>query len=186
MRNAAAASIKRTAVKCQVNAQSVLLFILFALSIGSSIGSVIRLWFFADKQWYLFIQESAGSKAGTLTFSLLLFFTTTVSQSRLLSRWEVVKYQQAQVINLDLNMYSAKADMPALCRTSSLVEELGQIEYAFSDETGALTRNELEFRIACIAGVSYTETIDESKVDDAPAFPPPSSSSKLLSVLKLP
>ena len=28
----------------------------------------------------------------------------------------------------------AKTDTPALCRTSSLVEELGQVEYVFSDK----------------------------------------------------
>lgn len=47
---------------------------------------------------------------------------------------EVVKYQQAQLINSDLDMYYAPTDTPALCRTSSLVEELGQIEYVFSDK----------------------------------------------------
>jgi phospholipid-transporting ATPase len=40
---------------------------------------------------------------------------------------EVVKYQQAQLINSDLDMYYERTDTPAVCRTSSLVEELGQI-----------------------------------------------------------
>ena len=49
---------------------------------------------------------------------------------------EVVKFQQAILINSDLDMYYAPTDTPAVCRTSSLVEELGQIEYIFSDKTG--------------------------------------------------
>lgn len=49
---------------------------------------------------------------------------------------EIVKFQQAILINSDLDMYYAPTDTPALCRTSSLVEELGQIEYIFSDKTG--------------------------------------------------
>lgn len=57
---------------------------------------------------------------------------------------EVVKFQQAQLINSDLDMYYPKTDTPALCRTSALVEELGQIEYIFSDKTGTLTCNEME------------------------------------------
>lgn len=76
---------------------------------------------------------------------------------------EVVKFQQAQLINFDLDMYYARTDTPALCRTSSLVEELGQIEYVFSDKTGTLTCNEMEFRCCSIAGYAYSEVVDETK-----------------------
>lgn len=76
---------------------------------------------------------------------------------------EVVKFQQAQLINSDLDMYYAKTDTPALCRTSSLVEELGQIEYVFSDKTGTLTCNEMEFQCCSIAGTAFAEVVDESK-----------------------
>jgi phospholipid-transporting ATPase len=78
---------------------------------------------------------------------------------------EVVKYQQAQLINSDLDMYYARTDTPALCRTSSLVEELGQIEYVFSDKTGTLTCNEMEFRCCSIGGIAYAEVVDETKRD---------------------
>lgn len=76
---------------------------------------------------------------------------------------EVVKFQQAALINSDLDMYYARTDTPALCRTSSLVEELGQIEFIFSDKTGTLTRNEMEFKCASIGGVAYAEEVDESR-----------------------
>ena len=75
---------------------------------------------------------------------------------------EIVKFQQAQLINSDLDMYYAKTDTPALCRTSSLVEELGQIEYVFSDKTGTLTCNEMEFRCCSIGGIAYSESVDSS------------------------
>jgi len=78
---------------------------------------------------------------------------------------EVVKFQQAQLINSDLDMYYARTDTPALCRTSSLVEELGQIEYVFSDKTGTLTCNEMEFRCCSIAGTAYADVVDETKRD---------------------
>jgi phospholipid-transporting ATPase len=63
-------------------------------------------------------------------------------------------------------MYYAKTDTPALCRTSSLVEELGQIEYVFSDKTGTLTCNEMEFRCCSIAGFAYADVVDEGKRGD--------------------
>ncbi|CUA74534.1 phospholipid-translocating ATPase [Rhizoctonia solani] len=166
MRNATAAPIKRTAVERQVNVQIVFLFIvLLALSLSSTIGSSIRQWFFAKNQWYLLATESAGGRAkgfveDILTFVILYNNLIPIS---LIVTMEVVKYQQAQLINSDLDMYYAKTDTPALCRTSSLVEELGQIEYIFSDKTGTLTRNEMEFRQASIAGVAYADVVDESK-----------------------
>ncbi|KAF8512600.1 Ca-transporting ATPase [Hysterangium stoloniferum] len=169
MRNATAAPIKRTAVERQVNAQIVFLFVLLlALSIGSSIGAVIRTWFFSQNQWYLGMDAgSLGNRAWTIGQDILTFVIlyNNLIPISLIVTMEVVKYQQAQLINSDLDMYYAKTDTPALCRTSSLVEELGMIGIVFSDKTGTLTRNEMEFRIACIAGVSYTEVLDESHSD---------------------
>jgi len=99
-----------------------------------------------------------------LTFIILYNNLIPIS---LIVTMEVVKFQQAQLINSDLDMYYPKTDTPALCRTSSLVEELGQIEYVFSDKTGTLTCNEMEFKCCSIAGVAYAETVDESKRADA-------------------
>ncbi|KAF5345280.1 hypothetical protein D9758_008433 [Tetrapyrgos nigripes] len=169
MRNATAAPIKRTAVERQVNVQIVFLFILLlALSIGSTIGGSIRLWFFSSQQWYLLETSSLGARAkgfieDILTFIILYNNLIPIS---LIVTMEFVKYNQAQLINHDLDMYYAKTDTPALCRTSSLVEELGQIEYVFSDKTGTLTRNEMEFRMCSIAGVAYADVVDESKKGD--------------------
>jgi phospholipid-transporting ATPase len=84
---------------------------------------------------------------------------------------EVVKFQQAQLINSDLDMYYEKTDTPALCRTSSLVEELGQIEYVFSDKTGTLTCNEMEFKMCSIGGVAYADAVDEARREEANGGP---------------
>ncbi|KAF8639497.1 hypothetical protein AX17_001402 [Amanita inopinata Kibby_2008] len=166
MRNATAAPIKRTAVEKQVNVQIVFLFILLlALSIGSTVGSSIRTWFFSSQQWYLYEVNSLSGRAkgfieDILTFIILYNNLIPIS---LIVTMEVVKFQQAQFINFDLDMYYARTDTPALCRTSSLVEELGQIEYVFSDKTGTLTCNEMEFRCCSIGGVAYADVVDEAK-----------------------
>lgn len=76
---------------------------------------------------------------------------------------EVVKFWQASLINSDLDMYYAPTDTSALCRTSSLVEELGQIAYIFSDKTGTLTCNEMEFRECSIYGTMYAQVVDDAK-----------------------
>jgi phospholipid-translocating ATPase len=52
-------------------------------------------------------------------------------------------------------MYYDKADIPARARTTTLNEELGQIEYIFSDKTGTLTQNIMTFNKCCINGKLY-------------------------------
>ena len=69
-----------------------------------------------------------------------------------------------------IDMYYPLTDTPALCRTSSLVEELGQIEYIFSDKTGTLTRNEMEFRQCSIGGIPYADIVEESKRGEVFSF----------------
>lgn len=71
---------------------------------------------------------------------------------------EFVKYCISILINNDLDMYYDVTDTAAQCRTSSLVEELGQVEYIFSDKTGTLTCNIMEFQKCTIAGQRYTKT----------------------------
>lgn len=71
MRNATSAPIKRTNVEKRVNTQIVFLFVaLLALSLASTIGSVIRTWFFAGGQWYLSYTGGFGGKGAFLVFLL--------------------------------------------------------------------------------------------------------------------
>ncbi|EIW80800.1 aminophospholipid-transporting P-type ATPase [Coniophora puteana RWD-64-598 SS2] len=158
MRNATAAPIKRTAVEKQVNVQIVFLFVfLLALSVGSTIGASINTWFLSSQQWYLPQNVSFGGKAHTTRADILTFIIlyNNLIPISLIVTMEVAKFWQAQLINADLDMYYAPTDTPALCRTSSLVEELGQIEFVFSDKTGTLTCNEMEFKACCVGGVPY-------------------------------
>lgn len=53
-------------------------------------------------------------------------------------------------------MYHAESDTPAMARTSNLNEELGMVKYIFSDKTGTLTRNVMEFKRCSIARYIYT------------------------------
>ena len=54
-------------------------------------------------------------------------------------------------------MYDPVTDQPAKVNTSDLNEDLGQIEYLFSDKTGTLTENEMIFKQFAINGVVYEE-----------------------------
>jgi P-type E1-E2 ATPase len=49
-------------------------------------------------------------------------------------------------------MYDEKTDQPAKVNATDLNEDLGQIEYLFSDKTGTLTENEMLFKKFSIMG----------------------------------
>lgn len=73
----------------------------------------------------------------------------------------IIRYFQAYFMNNDLSMYYAHIDQPAVVRTMTLNEELGQVSHIFSDKTGTLTCNVMNFRKASINGVSYGTGITE-------------------------
>ena len=74
---------------------------------------------------------------------------------------EIVKFIQAQFINWDSTIYDEAKDMATKAQSSNLNEELGQVEYIFSDKTGTLTQNIMEFKKMCIGTSSYGTNEDK-------------------------
>jgi phospholipid-translocating ATPase len=54
-------------------------------------------------------------------------------------------------------MFDEKLNEPAKANNSDINEDLGQIEYLFSDKTGTLTQNEMIFKQCAIDGKIYEE-----------------------------
>lgn len=76
----------------------------------------------------------------------------------------MVKFIQGMIISSDSTMYAKKIQMNATVQSSNLNEELGQIQYVFSDKTGTLTCNEMEFKKLSLEGIPFGNLIllDES------------------------
>lgn len=171
MRNATATPIKRTAVEYMMDLQIIYLFvILIAMSTMSSLGNVIKLNQWRKAAWYLYLGDTTGLKVffmDLLTYWILFSNLVPIS---LFVTIDIIKFWQGYLISSDLEMYDAETDQPAVCRTSSLVEELGQIKYIFSDKTGTLTRNVMEFKACCIDGTVFASDIPEEKKEEYVPF----------------
>ena len=76
---------------------------------------------------------------------------------------EMLKLFQVKIINNDVKMFFADPeDMNfALCRNSDLIEELGQVEFVFSDKTGTLTQNKMEFKKCQVGSDTYGNPTDQ-------------------------
>ncbi|XP_021296402.1 LOW QUALITY PROTEIN: phospholipid-transporting ATPase 1 [Herrania umbratica] len=68
---------------------------------------------------------------------------------------ELVRVGQAYFMIRDTQMYDESSNARFQCRALNINEDLGQIKYVFSDKTGTLTENKMEFQCASIWGVDY-------------------------------
>ncbi|XP_050086046.1 phospholipid-transporting ATPase ID isoform X2 [Anopheles aquasalis] len=102
---------------------------------------------------------------GAISIGCLVFFSyaivlNTVVPISLYVSVEVIRFAQSFLINWDEKMYYEKSKTHAKARTTTLNEELGQIQYIFSDKTGTLTQNIMTFNKCSIAGRAYGDVVD--------------------------
>ncbi|GES78958.1 phospholipid-translocating ATPase [Rhizophagus clarus] len=79
---------------------------------------------------------------------------------------EFVKSVQAFFIFMDDEMRYPETDTPCIPKNWNLSDDLGQIEYIFSDKTGTLTRNVMEFRKCSIGGKVYHGEVSGNDVEN--------------------
>uniref|UniRef100_A0A669BBX7 Phospholipid-transporting ATPase n=1 Tax=Oreochromis niloticus TaxID=8128 RepID=A0A669BBX7_ORENI len=151
MQNSTRPPLKLSNVERITNFQILVLFgCLLAISLVCSIGQTIWKGQYGNDAWYMDLNSNFG--LNFLTFIILFNNLIPIS---LLVTLEVIKFVQAFFINWDTDMLYEPTNTPAMARTSNLNEELGQVKYIFSDKTGTLTCNVMQFKKCTIAGVAY-------------------------------
>ncbi|CAL9044063.1 phospholipid-transporting ATPase 1-like [Musa acuminata AAA Group] len=79
---------------------------------------------------------------------------------------EMVRLGQAYFMSGDTNLYDESSNSRFQCRALNINEDLGQIKYVFSDKTGTLTENKMEFLCASIGGIDYSGGIAPPQGND--------------------
>ena len=168
MMNSTKTPLKRSTIDILTNYQIIFLFlILVCLALISSIGNMLKLKNDPNHEYF---REGTETQTGFIAFfwqfiTFFILYNNLVPIS-LQVTLELVKAIQAAFINMDEEMHyidkENNIDSYALARTSNLNEELGQIKYVFSDKTGTLTRNVMEYKKCSIAGHIYDPEREKS------------------------
>lgn len=155
MRNSTAAPLKRSTVERLTNTQVLMLFVLLlALCLISAIFNEVWTRQHYKTDWYLGIDNLLSKNFGYNLLTFIILYNNLIPIS-LQVTLEVVRFVQAIFINFDVEMYHAESNTPAMARTSNLNEELGMVKYIFSDKTGTLTRNVMEFKRCSVGRTLY-------------------------------
>ncbi|XP_066504919.1 phospholipid-transporting ATPase IA isoform X4 [Hoplias malabaricus] len=169
MQNSTRPPLKLSNVERITNFQILVLFgCLLAISLVCSIGQTIWKYQYGNDAWYMDLNYGGAANFGLNFLTFIILFNNLIPIS-LLVTLEVIKFIQAYFINWDTDMLYEATNTPAMARTSNLNEELGQVKYIFSDKTGTLTCNVMQFKKCTIAGVAYghsTHSMEEAGFND--------------------
>lgn len=154
---------KRSRVEKQMNPQVLLNLLILAL-----IGTVCAIvdytnevrWNNQQAPWELYAQSSGDNPSinGLITFANSLITFQNIIPISLYISIEFVRTAQALFIYWDHEIKYVKNGVTTrtTARSWTLSDDLGQIEYVFSDKTGTLTQNSMVFRQCSIGGRIYS------------------------------
>ncbi|KAM5378242.1 hypothetical protein ACJA88_005976 [Fusarium oxysporum] len=152
---------KKPAMQSVINRMiMVQIFIVLMLTMGLTIGYYLWRDRTEDFAWYI---KRSGFYNGSIPFKEIFFgfiimFNTLIPLSLYISL-EIIKLGQLYLLQ-DADMYDPISDTPMVANTTTILENLGQVSYVFSDKTGTLTENIMRFRKMSVAGVACLHDMD--------------------------
>ncbi|XP_055342476.1 phospholipid-transporting ATPase IF-like [Paramacrobiotus metropolitanus] len=133
-------------------------FFLLLLLLEVAVCTGLKYWLTAQPRghpWYSPLPQDPETRVtakGVIqdVFAFLVLFNYIIPIS-LYVTLELQKFLGAKFLVWDVELFDKERNLPAKVNSSDLNEELGQVEYLFSDKTGTLTENDMIFR-KCAVG----------------------------------
>lgn len=167
MLNSGATPTKRAQLAKDLNWNVIYNFIiLFFMCLVSGIVNGIA-WGSSHRSLNYFDFGAYGSTpavTGIITFWVAVILFQNLVPISLYISLEIVRTVQAVFIHSDLFMYYDKLEIACVPKSWNISDDVGQIEYIFSDKTGTLTQNVMEFKKCTINGVAYGEAFTEAQI----------------------
>ena len=149
-----------------MNHQIIIVFILqFIIGIISSLIGNIQLYLDRKNLGYIYPLVNSNLKNEVdihlsfgkfiITIGTWIILINNIVPISLLMTLEMVKYIQGIFISWDYHIYDLVNHQKPKVQTSTLNEELGQVKFIFTDKTGTLTKNYMEYKAMSINGKIY-------------------------------